>query len=281
MGLFSGVAFKDIQHHESEFRLSEKNHAYGKNVHILDDPFHQTLLARFCADNCVQPQANQLVGRLYLYLISQAISQIFPRTQKTVQTRMHALQKEATFEQQLVESAGIQAVTVDLMRAGILPSHLCYEILHDILSRENIRQDHILMNRETNDKNEVIGTKISGYKIGGPVDNAFVFMPDPMGATGSSTTAAIDLYLKKYCEKAPRKFIALHFIVTPEYLKHMKRHADVLEIFSLRLDRGLSSTEVLKTKLGEKWDKEKGLNENGYIVPGAGGIGEILNNSHV
>ena len=113
------------------------------------------------------------------------------------------------------------------------------------------------------------------------MDEAFVFLPDPMGATGSSTKATMDLYLKDHCEKSPRKFIALHFIVTPEYLKNLKPYSDQLEIFALRLDRGLSSDAVLKSKLGEDWDQEKGLNDNQYIVPGAGGIGETLNNSHV
>jgi len=35
----------------------------------------------------------------------------------------------------------------------------------------------------------------------------------------------------------------------------------------------------LATIPGERWDEEKGLNERHYIVPGAGGLGEIINNS--
>ena len=30
---------------------------------------------------------------------------------------------------------------------------------------------------------------------------------------------------------------------------------------------------------GTHWERERGLNEQGYIVPGAGGMGEVLNNS--
>ena len=37
--------------------------------------------------------------------------------------------------------------------------------------------------------------------------------------------------------------------------------------------------EVLETLPGERWDEERGLNEMGYIVPGAGGFGEVMNNS--
>ena len=32
---------------------------------------------------------------------------------------------------------------------------------------------------------------------------------------------------------------------------------------------------------GERWEEETGLNERQYIVPGAGGLGEIINNSFV
>ena len=57
-----------------------------------------------------------------------------------------------------------------------------------------------------------------------------------------------------------------------------KDHPDV-EIFAIRLDRGLSSREVLQTIPGSDWDNERGLTDIHYIVPGAGGVGELLNNS--
>jgi uracil phosphoribosyltransferase len=31
---------------------------------------------------------------------------------------------------------------------------------------------------------------------------------------------------------------------------------------------------------GKRWTEEKGLNDHQYIVPGAGGLGEILNNAY-
>jgi uracil phosphoribosyltransferase len=30
---------------------------------------------------------------------------------------------------------------------------------------------------------------------------------------------------------------------------------------------------------GVEWERERGLNEQSYIVPGAGGMGEVLNNA--
>jgi hypothetical protein len=41
----------------------------------------------------------------------------------------------------------------------------------------------------------------------------------------------------------------------------------------------MSDPEVLATMPGTYWDREKGLDEKSYIVPGAGGMGEVINNS--
>ena len=75
--------------------------------------------------------------------------------------------------------------------------------------------------------------------------------------------------------------IAIHLIITPEYIKRIKQEQPELIIYAMRLDRGLSSEKVLNTIPGTFWDEEKGLNERQYIVPGAGGFGEICNNSFV
>jgi uracil phosphoribosyltransferase len=121
---------------------------------------------------------------------------------------------------------------------------------------------------------------VSGSKIGGGAERAVVLFPDPMGATGGSMSRAMTMY-KSMEGDAPMKLIAAHLIVTPEYVKRMTTtHPDAI-IYAVRLDRGMSDPEVLKAPLGKRWDEERGLNEKQYIVPGAGGLGEILNNSYV
>jgi hypothetical protein len=54
-----------------------------------------------------------------------------------------------------------------------------------------------------------------------------------------------------------------------------------LIVYALRLDRGLSSDRALASVPGKYWDEERGLNDTQYIVPGAGGVGELLNNAWV
>jgi uracil phosphoribosyltransferase len=173
----------------------------------------------------------------------------------------------------------VPVVSVNLARAGTLPSHICYTALNYFMNPKKVRQDHISIGRTTDEQHKVTGSLVSGHKIGGNVDDSIVLFPDPMGATGGTLVEAVDLY-KSQPGKA-RKFIALHCIVTPEYLKKIQsRHPDLI-VYAIRLDRGLSPKDVLDSVPGMHWDRERGLNDKHYIVPGGGGFGEILNNAYV
>jgi uracil phosphoribosyltransferase len=54
-----------------------------------------------------------------------------------------------------------------------------------------------------------------------------------------------------------------------------------LRVYGGRLDRGLSSERALASTPGTFPDEERGLTDVQYIVPGAGGMGELLTNSWV
>jgi uracil phosphoribosyltransferase len=174
----------------------------------------------------------------------------------------------------------VRAVTVNIARAGTLPSMVTYDLLNLTLEPGLVRQDHIIMSRMLDEAETVVGSAIGGAKIGGDVDDAYVLFPDPMGATGGSLSKAIQLYKEKV-QGTPRRIICLNLIVTPEYLRRLTtEHPDVL-IYALRLDRGLSPAEVLSTEPGTHWEKERGLDDRQYIVPGGGGLGEVMNNAYV
>ena len=255
------------------------DHAYPDGTYILDSNVSRTLLEKISHPETTQPEFTKLVKKSYEYLFNFIIDQIYPQVEIATKSRMVEFHSEGNYKTEICDRS-ISAVCVDLARAGMIPSQLFYEELHNFLPFQQIRQDHVYAARKTNDKNEVIGIDISGSKIGGGIDNAFVFIPDPMGATGSTIAETIKIYKEKV-EGKPICFITAHLIITPEYVKKIKStHPDV-KIFALRLDRGLSTKKALESKPGEFWDEEKGLNPHSYIVPGAGGVGEILNNSFV
>ena len=174
----------------------------------------------------------------------------------------------------------MRAVTVNIARAGTLPSQITYDFLNTLLDPRVVRQDHFVMARVLDEASKVVGARISGSKIGGDVDDAILLFPDPMGATGGSICTAIETYKEGVVGK-PRKIIAANLIVTPEYVKKVTTTHPEAIVYALRLDRGLSPEEIFDTVPGTHWDKERGLSDKQYIVPGGGGFGEIMNNAYV
>lgn len=255
----------------------ELEHLYGPNVHIFEDPYLLTHLSKLCQETTKQPLVNQIIGDLYVHLMKEVLNSEFPKKKETIATRMANINDRGFWSGEIIDP-DTHAVTVNIARAGTLPSQVCYEMLNKTLDADLIRQDHIIMARTTDDKERVTGVKILGSKIGGNINGAVVLFPDPMGATGVSLSTAIEHYKTQISGKA-LKFITLNLIVTPEFIKSMiEKHPDVL-IYALRLDRGASAPEILNTVPGTHWDQESGLTDKQYIIPGGGGFGEIMNNA--
>jgi uracil phosphoribosyltransferase len=270
---------RDRAYDRVEFTRSEIEHRYGDNVHILANPLLLGHLAALCAKETGQPAINRLVRLIYDELVRTVVAAEFPRRRVAVPTRMIDSSPRAIFEGEVTDRE-VRAVTVNIARAGALPSQVAYDLLNETLDPALVRQDHIIMSRMLGSHQEVVGAGIGGMKIGGDVDGAFLLFPDPMGATGSSLSTAIETYKQKV-PGTPRLIVNIHLIVTPEYLRAMTRtHPDVV-IYAVRVDRGLSAPEVLETVPGARWDEERGLDDHQYIVPGGGGFGEIMNNAFV
>jgi uracil phosphoribosyltransferase len=264
---------------QSRYRHPEIEHRYGKQVHLLDDPLAWTLLARLCARETTQPAVGRLVRALYERLAEVVVAAEFPRERIGVPTRMVAHRPEAVYRGTAIADT-TRVVTVGIARAGTMPSQVVYDLLNELLEPAGVRQDHLFMSRTTGPDGKVTGAQWNDAKIGRDVDGRIVLFPDPMGATGSSITSALTHY-KTALDGTPARCITMHLIVTPEYVKNvLDAHPDTV-IYALRLDRGMSAADVLATPPGTRWAEEVGLDERQYIVPGAGGVGEILNNAWV
>ena len=253
-------------------------HKYGENYKILNDTFMTSHLANLSKEKCQQPIINYIISDLYQYMIKEVINNEFPTKEDLVRTRMANLTDKGFWKGNIIDTE-TRALVVDIARAGTLPSEICFKLLNQTLNPELIRQDHIYMARKTNETGQVIGVDWSGSKIGGDKQDAIVIIPDPMGATGGSISSAIEHYKNKIEGKAV-KFISMHLIVTPEYIARMKKDHPEVKVYAIRLDRGMSSQKALEALPGEYQEEESGLNETQYIVPGAGGLGELMNNSY-
>ena len=162
---------------------------------------------------------------------------------------------------------------------SVLPAEICLDILGKVLNPLNIRLDYLSMSRRVDSDGRVVGTDESGLKIGGPVRDAILLIPDPMGATGGTVKRTVEIYEQRELGPAA-KIIALPMIATPEFMTNLQESATNVTVYTGRLDRGLSTPEALQHPPGTV-EGERGLTDNQYIVPGAGGVGEVLTNSWI
>ncbi len=262
-----------------DYRAWELPHQYGPRVHLLAEPYLLTQLSALCSPDTVQPRVNDIIENCYRSLLVRVFNQEFPRLLRTVDTRMVQSTDRGRYHGDSIDPT-TPVVTVNIARAGTFPSHICFHMLNQFLDPSAVRQDHLVMNRTVDQEGRVTGASIHGSKIGGGVQGSLLIIPDPMGATGSSALQALDHYHEEV-EGPPEKVIHIHLIVTPEYIQAVHERYPNVEIYAIRLDRGMSAPEIFDTVPGSRWAEERGLDEHQYIVPGGGGFGEILNNSWV
>lgn len=254
-------------------------HRYGPRVHLMSFPYPMTLLTRLCAEGVEQPEVNHLVASLYDWMLAAVASRELARQPAVQPTRMIAHNPEGVYQGQRIDPDQ-RVIVVDVARAGMLPSMRFYDGLNYLLKPACVRQDHVIASRVADEQGRVTGVRVDATKIGGPAAGAVVIIPDPMAATGTSAGAVIRRYLDAE-GGPPLKVVTAHLIVTPEYLAEITRSFPEVEIYAIRVDRGMSSPEVLASTPGERWSEERGLNDHQYIVPGGGGFGEIMNNAWI
>lgn len=255
------------------------DHEYGDHVHVLSDVYALSRLARLCSPDCVQPEFNAIVQELYRHLLTAVLNTVFPTERIESPTRMAADHPGGVYAGAVLDR-DTRVVCVDVARAGILPSQVCFDMCSAIFRPENVRHDHVVMSRVTDATGKVTGADINGSKIGGPIDGRYVLFPDPMGATGGSLAMAMDHYREHHGD-APAAVIAMNLIITPQFIRTLQNRHPGVQLFALRVDRGASDADVLTERLGARWDAESGLTDIDYIVPGGGGFGELINNSFV
>jgi uracil phosphoribosyltransferase len=253
-------------------------HRYGDSVCLLDDVFLLSLLAKIGSPETGTERLPHLVRTAYERIGMEVLAREFPRVEGRVETRMAATEPRAFYSGPLL-CQSTPLVICAVIRAGILPSQACYEAAIEVLPAANVRLDFLNMSRTTDEAHHVTGVRLDGSKIGGPVDDAIVLLPDPMGATGGTLCRAVDVYRELGGDRA--RFVAAHLMVTPEAVRRVTNAHPGVRIYAGRLDRGLSTPKALASPPGTWPDEERGLNDVQYIVPGAGGMGELLTNSWV
>lgn len=258
-------------------RAGRLEHAYGPQVTLLDDAFCNSALARLSQPETPHAEVVAALRAVYQRLGIEALGTELPRARQAVPTRMAAADPATGTWSGEVLDPETPVVVLDIMRGGIVPSQTLFELLTLALPLGQLRLDHLEMARVADDEGRVAGVDLRAAKVGGSTEGAVLVIPDPMGATGSTVREAVDWI--RATHGRPRLVLALHLIATPEAVRTAVDLGPEVRLWAARLDRGLSTPEALAERPGTLWGEERGLNESGYIVPGAGGLGEVLNNS--
>ena len=222
---------------------------------VLDTPYNLSLLAELGKPTTLQPQVSQLIEALYNNLFSTVIDQELEQETVSIKTRIAKKDRRGIFKGKIFKK-NQKVVVADVIRAGIQPSHQFYLKLTEILNPKFVRQDHI-MSQRVETKSGVTGTSLMGSKVGGSIKDRIVFIPDPMGATGHSMKEVMEYYQKKYGK--PKRFVIINLVATSIYLNRLRRVKANIHVYAARLDKGLTKDD--------------------FIVPGLGGVGEIVNNN--
>jgi uracil phosphoribosyltransferase len=271
----------------------ELDHHYGDTVHVLNDPALLTLIARAGFPGTEQHILRQAIGTFYKQAFGYLAGRELGQKNVAIDTNMKANAGDRGVYRGPVLDLSRELVLVSIERGGAKPTQDLADYV-SLATGASVRIDSVTAERQTDDQGKVIGCSVSGSKISGPVDGKILIFPDPMGATGRTIDNVTKIYRgdvpltdangEEYCLGGADKMIALHLIVAPEYLAHMRAECPDVVIYAGRVDRGLSSERALRSKLGsypahgtdDRRDLERGLNDVHYIVPGAGGIGEGL-----
>src|SRR5262249_19583723 len=160
----------------------------------------------------VQPEANRLICELYRVLVHDVVAAELPRRPIEVPTRMIDHTPFGVWSGEAIDPTA-QAVGVAVARAGLYPSPGTFDFPEQVLRPEGVRQDHLSLGRQVDASGRVVGAALGAAKIGGPIQDAFVLIPDPMGATGSTVTRVLEHY-QSAVHGTARKVIAIHLIVT-------------------------------------------------------------------
>lgn len=144
----------------------------------------------------------------------------------------------------------INLIISPILRAGLIFTDEAIDILPQACIR------HIGMYRDEKTLKPVWYYNKVPMKAEHP-DNIYVYITDPMLATGNSMLAAINLYVEKGIPIKNIKCICI--ISAPQGIANIQKHYPEIEIITASIDNY--------------------INEKGYIVPGMGDAGDRIFNT--
>lgn len=215
---------------------------YMDNVRVINNP---VVLLNLCTmrDKNTDSQGVRIATRKITRCLLYEAAKNLPLVERDVTTPL------ATFRAKTVDP-DINLIISPILRAGLIFTDEAI----DILPQATIR--HIGMYRDEKTLKPVWYYNKVPMEADNP-EKFYIYITDPMLATGNSLLAAIELYANKGIPIKNIKCICI--IAAPEGLKNIYEKYPDIEIITAAVDDH--------------------LNEKGYIVPGMGDAGDRIFNT--
>lgn len=212
------------------------------NVKVVNNP---VVLQNLCTlrDKNTDSQGVRIATRKITRCLLYEAAKNLPLVVKEVTTPL------ATFETKTIDP-DIELIISPILRAGLIFTDEAI----DILPQATIR--HLGMYRDEKTLKPIWYYNKVPMEAPNPKD-FYVYITDPMLATGNSLLGAIDLYANKGIPIKNIKCICI--IAAPEGIENIQKHYPDIEIITAAIDDH--------------------LNDKGYIVPGMGDAGDRIFNT--
>lgn len=212
------------------------------NVRLISNPVVLQSLAQMRDENtaCADVRiATRKITRILLYEASKNL----PLVKKNITTPLK------TFEAEVIDS-DIDIIISPILRAGLIFTDEAIDILPQACIR------HIGMYRDEKTLKPVWYYNKVPMLATNP-DKFFIYITDPMLATGNSLIEAIKLYVDKQIPQENIKVLSI--MAAPEGIENIHKTYPKVEIITSAIDECLS--------------------DKGYIVPGMGDAGDRIFNT--
>lgn len=213
-----------------------------ENVRVISNP---VVLLNLCTmrDKNTDSQGVRIATRKITRCLLYEASRNLPLVEQEITTPV------ATFKAKTIDP-DINLIISPILRAGLIFTDEAIDILPQACIR------HIGMYRDEKTLKPVWYYNKVPMQAENP-EKFYIYITDPMLATGNSLLEAINLYASKGIPISNIKCICI--IAAPEGIKNIQKHYPDIEIITAAID-------------------EK-LNDKGYIVPGMGDAGDRIFNT--
>ena len=213
-----------------------------KNLEVISNPIVNQSLCIMRNKN-TDTEGVRLAARKLTRILLYEATKNLPQTDVEIETPL------TVFTTKTIDS-DIKIIISPILRAGLIFTDEAV----DILPQAAIR--HIGMYRDEKTLKPVWYYNKLPEKFDNP-DKTYVYLTDPMLATGNSLLETIKMYEGKGLDVSHIRCVCL--IAAPEGIKNIKNSYPDIEIFTAAIDQS--------------------LNANGYILPGLGDAGDRIFNT--